>query len=210
MWISRVFTVVAFLAIALPASAAPLNLVLALEPDITSHLIDVDYTGGIFTASGMATTLKIDGGVYGFNPGGTFSLQAKINAAGELTDSISFEIRGGVDSYDPTLIGPIMLKGDIVDFGFGDAGPDPDPFEFLLTNSSGALASLYGSDFGVKLFTSGISNPAVGSLFEDDFLGNARSGTSNTRPIPEPTSGILALIGGFFVVRRVRRVIDAK
>jgi hypothetical protein len=154
----------------------------------------------------MAASLTIDGNTHGIS-GGQFNLTANIDAAGILMGG-SFSITGSVPGYDP-LLGPTLLTGDVQAFGYNNiVGNTPDPFEFLFTNTGGDLAGLFGPQFGVILtLTNGLPiNTGVGTPFASDFSGGTRAGVADTAPIPEPTSGLLALIGGFFVMRRVRQV----
>lgn len=204
-----VLALMALLAFSRSASATPLNLALKPEPDIFSAFLDVAYTSasGAFVANGYAVNLTSGGATIPIS-GGSFFLEATIDAAGILSGG-SLTIAGTLAGYASPLI-----TGDIALFGFDDTpGNEPDPFEFLIDTTGGDLAGLFGPTFGVILTLNsplltdpaGGTNPAGGTVFGNDFASTSYAGVADIAPIPEPSSSVLALVGGFVVMQQLRR-----
>lgn len=200
MRIPKALAVISLLAISQPASATPLNLVLDAQADILSFAVTIAYdaTGNSFAASGIAVNWT-DGGVTAVITGGSFDLSATIDDAGAAS---SGTLR--ISDSSSTL-----LTGDLSAFGFDDAAfNEPDPFEFLFDTTGGDLSGRLGSQFAVILTSTGAlpTNPAGGTVFENDFE-SALAGIADTATlIPEPSTILLTAPGLFMLALYSRRL----
>jgi hypothetical protein len=195
----------AFFGVNLPsaASGALLNLTQAY-PDIDSTFIDFGFvhSTGQFSASGFPDTLNMVG--LGANPGGPgrpfinngqFSIDMVGNTANGFTPTSGhLEIDGSITGLSP---GPVLLKGNLTQFGFTSAGSGEFDFIFKLTTDQTGKFGV-GNSVGV-VFHLG-SSPAPD--FSSDFSSNgSSSGVADTflLSVPEPTSaqylGILIACG---------------
>ena len=198
----RFLALVALLAIPASAGATPLNLDLrpAPAPDIMSAGISVEYVAASnqFTADGTAAALMFNGS-FEVIMDGVFDLDATIDATGTATLG-SLAISGVVDSN------AIDLTGNLIDFGFEDAGPDP--FQFLFETTGGTLSDdgTFGNLILVTLsMTAGYIVPPGTPAFSSSFSGSPFMAVSDTGiPVPEPSAPILAAFGGMVVALRLR------
>jgi hypothetical protein len=166
--------------------AEPLNL-WPHEPDITSLFIGVEYNAGdgILTASGSAGALYMSPtDIYDITSG-AFDISMVLDTEG-VPQSGSLTIRGSIDSLG--IAGPILLTGDIDQFGFGDE-LDPGPLEFIFNVTGGDLgdAPYFPVAAAVLLHDSGFEGS-----FENNF-SNFWEGSSDTYAVPEPSLWILLL-----------------
>jgi hypothetical protein len=204
-----------------PSRAALLGLdALSSNPDLFSPnlTVSVAYTAsnGLFTATGetsayTASDTNLNNGdpyIVGnsndsYNPG-TFSLTAYITTNGTFLSG-SVTITGGV--YDDSLaqVEPddsLLLQGNITAYGSqGNASPNPDEFDFLVSVTGGALAGQYGSSAGVLLHP---GNTTFDGTFDVNF-SNDGLGTADTRMVPEPNSVLLVMLSVFGLGWFVRR-----
>jgi hypothetical protein len=173
----------AFVAGISPASAELLGVTKG-PPDITSGYINVDYVAstGAFSAQGNAVAFDLDGAAppdYNIS-GGTFALNMKLTSAGvPVNGSVSI---GGTTV--PALASGTLLTGSIARFGFPDTAGGKS-FDFIFNKTGGSLASYYGDQFAMILGDTGVSFPGN---FTSNFQSTAYSGTSDTVPIPEPST----------------------
>jgi hypothetical protein len=191
------------------ASATPLNLDLH-HPDVLSGSIDVVYDAGTdaFSASGFALELDDDGVLPNIQldaPGG-FSIAATINDLGALVGSTGTISLTGTIASEGFLSGT-LLTGELTDFGFvGDAAGMI--FEFAFDVTGGDLAPDYPSPHGGVIMSSSLNSfGGFGSSFDNlifDIPGTG-AGTSDTAPIPEPSTALLLGAGlGVLALRRRR------
>ena len=125
-------------------NAEPLNLNLNNQSDIVSGFVDVEYEeDDAVIAEGFALELDHDGDAS--TPGipivgGLIYLEAVIDADGDLYDGV-FTITGEIPALN---LGPgILLKAELIEFGFRPNGGDP--FEFIYEVTGGDAADIYGS-----------------------------------------------------------------
>ncbi len=189
-------------ALGMPAVAAPLGLSLLSAPDIFSSFIDVSYDAGMdhFEATGFALTLENP--VDTLNPitGGLFEVHADVDEMGMLMHG-DVEITGAVGSATSPL-----LLGMVTDFGFLSGGNDL--FEFLFEVTGGSLAGLFGGSGATVGIILNAGNSTFTGSFMSDFdnliggVAGTGSGVSDTAPIPEPTTLLLAGLLVPFALRR--------
>jgi hypothetical protein len=162
--------------------AEPLNLV-PQAPDITSSFIYVDYDSGRLSASGTADALFLSTTNIHDLTSGTFEINMELDTAG-VPQSGSLTIRGSIAGLG--IDGPVLLTGDIDQFGFGSA---LDPLEFIFNVTGGNLGNspYYPVAAGVLLHDSGFEGS-----FENNF-SNFWEGSSDTFAVPEPSTWILLL-----------------
>lgn len=183
-------------AVAAPAaSAALIGLDLLDSPDIASTFITTTYDGaGGLSASGFALEYDDDGTLPAdLITGGTFDLEATLTPAGVATGG-SLTIGGTVDVF-----GPSLLTGDLLDFGFLDAGGMI--LEFVFSVSGGDLAGAYGglgAEFGVIL---DVRDGGYSGDWTQSFTTIA--GVADTAPVPAPAAAALLALAA--VSRRRRR-----
>jgi len=174
------------------AQAAPLNLMLLPEPDISSAFITVDYNAGtdLLTASGFAQQLTTGGATSGI-AGGSFDLSAVVLGDGSLT--------GGSLSIGGTVAGlgfnsGTLLTGDLTAIGFPDAGGDP--LEFLFDVTGGDAAALYGDLGGIIMGFTGFDGDWDSNFTSGPFQASADVGVV---PVPAAAwlfgSALLGLLG---------------
>jgi len=164
---SNRFTVLAplaTLAIVSAAQAAPLNLVLRSNPDITSGLIQVNFNNAtrVLTATGAALTLDLDGLAppdHGIT-NGIFTLNATLSTTGVIS-AATLTITGSIAA----LAGATspLLTANLTAFGFSSA-PLTQIFEFTGPVTGGSQASRYGASTGVIL--------NLGGGFSGNFTSN--------------------------------------
>ncbi len=191
------FVLLLGVAVATPAKATPIGLVLDDFPDIFSSFITVDYTASTdaLTADGFATTIDLGGGQQPITSG-TFDLDAEINGLGGLVSG-AISIGGTVAALG--FNSGTLLTGTLTAFGFPDGGGQT--FEFLFDVTGGDAAGDYGSVGGILLSSTGF-----GGSFGSDFGNN--TGVSDTAPpLPEPGLAVLLLplIFGLFRASGARR-----
>lgn len=181
------------------ASATPLSLIQG-PPDISTGFVSVDYVAGIdlFTAVGEATALDIDGLAPPDHPisSGSWSISATIDDSGNPGPG-TLTISGDVLSESG-----LLLSGDLVAFGYLDAGGET--FEFLFDVTGGDLEPLFGSRVGVIL---NAWNSGFGGSFGTNFGNDGFSGFADTfsQVVPEPSAFVLASIGAAMACIRRRR-----
>ncbi|REJ69318.1 MAG: PEP-CTERM sorting domain-containing protein [Planctomycetota bacterium] len=200
------------------AQAAPLNMI-PLPPDVTSSFLSVSYdaTTRVFTATGFATTVDLDGLAppdYAIDGGfGGYSLTAVIDNDRKATGTITITgtvaaagfNSGTLLTGDVNIWGFLDGGGEIFEFGFGVTGGDLAPlFPQGTYVRGGTIISAVNSGFdGVGV---GPSTPPSNSFANDGF-----SGFSDTFAVPEPSTyammglGAAALIGLGIRRRRQRR-----
>ena len=119
---------------------------------------------------------------------GDAAFEGSVNANGD-----DFVMQGAVDingdgSIDPATESGVLLRGEILGFGFQDSGGPTDNYDMRFVITGGLLAPLYGSrDVGV-LVTSEAST-FTGS-FGTDFLGQAKGSVGPVNgPAPASLGG---------------------
>ena len=189
--IGRFLTAALFLGMSSMAQAAPLNLTLLPEPDISASFIDVAYdaaTDRLF-ASGFALGLATGGSLENI-AGGSFDLIASVLDDGSLL--------GGSLSIGGTVAGlgfnsGTLLTGDLTALGFNQAN---DPLEFLFDVTGGDAAGLYGDLGGIILSGAGFPGDWTSSFSSNPFAAVADIGTV---PVPAAAwlfgSALLGLLG---------------
>jgi hypothetical protein len=173
------------------------------SPDIVSRFIDVtfDESSDAFLASGFA--LDYDDGTPPNDSiiGGSFLITASIDDSGAATGGM-LDIGGTIG-----LLGPSLLTGSLVDFGFDDAGGML--LQFVFEVSGGDLAGAYGGIgalVAVNLDVDSDGYPAgwTKSWDNNDGVPGAGGGVSDTAPlIPAPPAA--ALLALAVLARRRRR-----
>lgn len=164
------------------AHAASLGLTLADFPDISSGFITVAYDAATdtLTADGFPGSVKLDDGPALDIFDGLFTLVAEITEAGVLVGG-TIEISGEIDGEAPGT----LITGNLIDFGFPDAGGDP--LEFLFEVTGGDLAAAFGPTGGIIMGFTGFDGD-----FLDDFV-NGGSGVADVAAIPLPAPFVLLL-----------------
>ena len=173
------------------ANATPLGLELSY-PDVTSGLLTVSYDQTpvpMLRVTGLALTLEIDGvGAPDYIiADGWFDLDARVY--GTTFYGGTLVISGTV----PTLYtSGTLLSVTLTEMGFSDEGGEV--FEFAGDATGGDLAALPGmSRIGVIIDT---FDSGFGGLFTGSFA-NSGFGVSDTAAVPEPSSILLLLLGGY-------------
>jgi MYXO-CTERM domain-containing protein len=178
------------------ASAALIGLDLLDSPDIASTFITTNYDGaGGLTASGFASEYD-DDGTLPADPiaGGTFDLDATLTPTGMATAG-SLTIGGSVGGF-----GPSLLTGDLLDFGFLDAGGMI--LEFVFSVTGGDLAGAYGglgAEFGVIL---DVRDGGYSGDWTQSF--STIAGVADTAPVPGPAVAALFALAAVGARRRRR------
>jgi hypothetical protein len=185
------------------AHAALLGLT-SQPPDITAGftLVSYDATTDVFTATGFATNLDLDGDAppdYNITGSNTqFDIIATVNSSG-VASAGTLVIQGKVSEVSATS--GTLLTGTLSQFGYSTVAGG-EIFEFVFAVTGGDLASSFGPSAGVILDA---NDTGFGGNFTSDFSNNG-FGTSDTFPIPEPATVSLLLLGGAGVAcRRIRR-----
>lgn len=173
--VARLLTAALFLGMSGLAQAAPLNLTLLPEPDISAAFIDVTYdaTADSLTASGFALGLATGGSLQSI-AGGTFDLVASVFDDGSLL--------GGTLSIGGTVAGlgfnsGTLLTGDLTAIGFNQAN---DPLEFLFSVTGGDAAGLYSAGLGGII----LGNAGFGGNWTGDFSSIAAVADVGVVPVP--------------------------
>ena len=176
------------------AQATPLNLSLALFPDILSQFIDVSYDAGtdVFQATGFSLSLRTGVSTTISIANGSFGLTAS-TPDGSSVPSGTLLVRGDIGGGVVTLIQGSIVGGAAM----GSSSSGPGLFEFVFATTGGVLQGDYGSQIGVILGAGGNSTytGSFASSF-DNISGVAGSGTGSADtapPVPEP--GTLLLMG---------------
>lgn len=164
-------------------------------PDVVSGTLDVVYDAsgpGTLTISGFALEVDDDGVAPNLQLDvlavGSFSLTASVNTSG-IFSSGSFSILGTVASEGWNS--GTLLTGDLNAFGW-NAGATLMDFTFDATG--GDLEPLYGGSEGGIIVATGILPgwAGFGSSFNNNFGSPGfGTGTGDTAPLPEPTTGLL-------------------
>ena len=176
------------------AQAAPLNLSLNPEPDISSAFINVNYDASpnILTASGFANQLATGGSLFNI-AGGSFDLVASVLDDGALT--------GGSLAIGGTIAGlgfnsGTLLTGSLSAIGFNQVN---DPLEFLFNVTGGDAAGLYGSLGGIILNQTGFGGSWATSFTSAPFGSLSDVGTVGAVPIPAAVwlfgTALIGLVG---------------
>ncbi len=181
---------------AAPSRATPLGITLFDFPDIMSAFIDVTYdaAGDSLIASGTALELDDDGvGPPLAISGGSFDLSASIDDTGTLVGG-TLSIGGTVAALG--FSSGTLLTGDLLAFGFPDAGGDP--LEFLFNPTGGDAAGLFSGLPGGVILTGSSFGGSFTENFDNLIGGHpgTGSGVANTAPVPEPSALALLLAGG--------------
>lgn len=182
------------------AQAAPLDLMLNPEPDISSAFITVDYNAGadLLTASGFAQQLTTGGSG---NPiaGGTFDLAASVLGDGSLGGG-TLSIGGSVPGLG--FNSGTLLTGVLTAIGFDQAN---DPLEFLFDVTGGDAAGLYTGLSGIILSGAGFPGNWNNNFSSGPFQAVADVGS--VVPVPAAVwlfgSALLGLFG--FNARKKQR-----
>lgn len=171
--------------------STPLNLTSG-TPDIFSAFISVNYNSSTQNLNSQGFAFEIDDD--GVGPAeqivnGLMNLSATIDNSGNLISG-SLTIQGTVPTLNYTS--GTILTGNIIDFGFPDAGGDP--LEFLFEVTGGDAAGIYGPKGGVIMSYTGFPGS-----FQSSFM-NYGDGVSDTfsvsgEPVPEPSTIAMFLIG---------------
>lgn len=188
-FVARFVTAALFLGMSGLAQAAPLNLTLLPEPDISAAFIDVTYdaTADSLTASGFALGLATGGSLQSI-AGGTFDLVASVFDDGSLL--------GGTLSIGGTVAGlgfnsGTLLTGDLTAIGFNQAN---DPLEFLFSVTGGDAAGLYSAGLGGII----LGNAGFGGNWTGNFSSNPFAAVADVGVVPVPAAVWLfgtALVG---------------
>jgi hypothetical protein len=196
------------------ASATPLNLILQL-PDVVSGLIDITYNAGtdVLSMSGVSLELDDDGSPpnIGLDVLGTFVIDAEIDSSGNLVlsptnASNTITVTGEVGPYTSGT----LITGDLTDFGWS-GGSSGMVLEFTFDVTGGDLASVGGfgtfDEGGVIVGTGSNTFSSWASSWDNLFFGipGTGSGTSDTAPIPEPSTALLLYGGIAALALRSRR-----
>jgi hypothetical protein len=177
-----------------PAQAALLNLI-PETPDIASSFLDISYNAAtnILEAQGFASSLDDGVGGGGAIVGGTFNLNAEIDAGGNLLGGIII-IGGTVGAANSGT----LLTGNLTDIGFSEVVGVSDPLEFLFEVTGGDLAGAYGGTGGTILTGTDFAG-WLGNFANAPFSG--ASDTFTVSPVPVPAavwlfgSALLGLAG---------------
>lgn len=198
------FVLVVCLAAA-PARAALIGLDLQNAPDIASGFIDVQYnaTSNVLSAMGFALTYDDDG----ISPvenifGGSFQIAAVVNESGIATGG-SLTVGGNVAG-----VGPSLLSGSLVDFGFVDGGGDL--LEFVFQVMGGDLAAVYGGVGSTVGVIMDINGQGYSGNWTQSFnnrisgIPGTGNGVANVAPLPTPGTIALLALAGLCGARRRR------
>ncbi|HEY2828370.1 MAG TPA: PEP-CTERM sorting domain-containing protein [Pirellulales bacterium] len=186
--------------------------------DAFTHIFSASAPGNSATVN-LLSSSTVDYDILDDNLGSAYNLSVKLTAAGAIdnTGSNTFTLYG--DAYDDATLSTPMpgsnpnqpwLTGTVTGFGFSTSSGPPFQFQAVVSNITGDAASLFGSQVGIILFDTGNwPNPFTGSFAANFNSGNLHV-TSDLFPVPEPSTGILFLIGlgsaGFFCRRRGSRL----
>jgi hypothetical protein len=186
-----------------PAQAALLNLI-PETPDIASSFLDISYNAAtnILEAQGFASSLDDGVGGGGAIVGGTFNLNAEIDAGGNLLGGIII-IGGTVGAANSGT----LLTGNLTDIGFSEVVGVSDPLEFLFEVTGGDLAGAYGGTGGTILTGTDFAG-WLGNFANAPFSGASDTFAVSPSPVPVPATVWLfgtALIG-FVGMSRRRKV----
>ena len=196
--------VLAMGAMSVPSYATLIGIDLEPAPDITSAFQDVIYdaTSDTLSVSGFAITYDTNGvSTPELITAGMFALSATINDTGTASAG-SLVIGGAVGG-----VGPMLLMGDLVDFGFSDGGGQLLEFAFEVTGGDLALAyGGVGGQIGVVLDMSSGVYTGDWSLSFDNLVSGVGSGAgiSDTGVIPTPSVLAMMLSAGLGYRRRRR------
>jgi hypothetical protein len=186
------------------ANAALIGLDLLEAPDVFSGFTDVQYTAlsDEFLVTGESLSYDPDGiGAPETIANGSFDITATVDDAG-LASAGSIIIGGDIPGLG--VIGPDLLTGSLVDFGFEDP-PGGAIFEFLFEVTGGDLAPDYGGAgalFGVIL---DINSNVFDGTWLSDFETTGGAGVADTAPlVPAPSVLALAALAPLAVRRRRR------
>jgi len=192
------------------ADATLLNLTLPSSPDIVSQFIDVSWANqdSIFHADGFALSIRSGSGEVAAITDGLFAINIKTDgttaASGTAVDDLL--VTGNV-TVDGTPYSGTLLTGQIAQFGSSPTFRT-GLFEFVFDTSGGALAPLFGSQFGVVLGMGGAQSTYFGEFlppsnttrFGNTNLGVPGDASADLAPIPTaaplPEPSTLLLVGG--------------
>ena len=186
---ARLLTAALILGMSGLAQAAPLNLMLLPEPDISAAFIDVAYNAAAdsLTASGFALGLATGGSLESI-AGGSFDLVASVLDDGSLLGG-TLSIGGTVASLG--FNSGTLLTGDLSAIGFNQAN---DPLEFLFSVTGGDAAGLYSAGLGGII----LGNAGFGGNWTGNFSSNPFAAVADVGVVPVPAAVWLfgtALIG---------------
>jgi hypothetical protein len=188
------------------AQAAPLSLVVS-NPDIFSGNLHLDYdfgtTTGAFTVTGNASNFTGTDLVLRSITGGTYNLNATLNASGVLQPGGTFSIAGAITSLG--IPNSTLLAGNLTSFGFAPNPPSTSAtFEFLYNVTSSQALLGFGPIGGTKLNAISVLTPAY--TFGTDFHSTNSNVTGDSfAPVPEPSTILmmgLGLVGLWFLKNR--------
>jgi hypothetical protein len=121
-------------------------------------------------------------------------IHIRVDNSGNLLGGVAgddLRIEGNVDlDGNPSTTGDnlsgVLLTGEILDFGFLEAGVT-DQFDFRFIPTGGALASFWaGKDIGITMNS---ENSTFGDDFTVDFGGGAKGNIGAIEPLPGPILG---------------------
>jgi hypothetical protein len=183
------------------AQAAPLNLVLANNPDILVQGMTVSYDAGTraLTATGFA--VNIDAPPVEAIASGEFSLMAVVSNAGVLLGG-EVQITGTIANLGYNS--GTLLTGDLTRLGFDPLGGDPLEFVFDITGGDAAASFLAVRPFGGILMSfTGFTD------WGSSWSSGVNTAVADVAPVPLPAAAWLfgsALLGLVGVARRRRSV----
>jgi hypothetical protein len=140
------------------------------EPTVSSFFTSVEYAADLDSLSVLGFIFDLDG--IGDDDHavsvGRLIIDARIDGGG-APDGGSLTVTGSVPGIG--VAGPVLLTGDLREFGWGTVAPDLGPFQLIFTLTGGDLASTFGgvgTDVGVSLnqglgFNGNWDSPFTGS-----------------------------------------------
>jgi hypothetical protein len=167
----------------------------ALDAGLSSGQLVIGYTGN--------QTLTDPAGTIGYVGGGSYSLIANFDGAGNFTggtvSATGTEIQGWTDFQSGTIV-----TGDLTDFGWSGAN-SAGFFEFTYNNITGDFGNLWGGSEdgpGIIISTSTLSPSAVDWDADLDFQADINATSANVDtfvPVPAAVwlfgSGLIGLAG---------------
>jgi hypothetical protein len=186
-----------WLVLGVPSANATLLNLMAEGPDVTSGVLDVQYqaSSGSFTVAGTAMTFDLDH----ISPpdynitSGNYAINMLLTPAG-IPTSGSLSIMGKIPALGANS--GTLLTGQISQFGFQNP-PGGEIFEFIFNVNGGDLASYYAGKAGVIL---NASDTGFTGSFTSNFSNSPFSASTDTFPVPEPSTAILLFILGAAVL----------